>query len=101
MKRVLLALVLVCLAGCQQQTTLIAFTASWCPACQKDKPVLKQFDACRVLSVDVDRNPRLADRMNVQTLPTYVVEVDENEMFRTHKIHEAINWIKKNSDPQQ
>jgi len=70
-------------AGCQQpnrgnegctRPRLIVFTASWCKACQRDKPLVLQIEAAgvEVRVYDIDKSPDLARRHGVTVVPTYL-----------------------------
>lgn len=56
---------------------LVDFSASWCPPCREMAPKLEQLAAehrgVKVVEVDVDANPRLSRRFNVEVLPTLMV----------------------------
>ena len=57
---------------------LIDFHADWCGPCQTMKPVLKQLrdktgDKLRILKLDVDKNPAVANAFEVQGIPTFVL----------------------------
>ena len=86
------------LAGCAEITPgreqpaniqVLAFTASWCMACQRDKPYLEQLrqTGLKITNIDADRHPELLDRYGVNLLPTYIVLKDGIEIKRTNDIH--------------
>ncbi|MFI9504168.1 thioredoxin family protein [Nocardia sp. NPDC052566] len=57
---------------------LVDFTASWCPPCHALAPHLDRFadaerDRIRVVSVDVDENPTIAERYSVHAMPTLIL----------------------------
>jgi thioredoxin len=54
---------------------LVDFWATWCGPCQMIAPVLdeiakEQGNAIRIVKVDVDQNPTIADRFGVRNVPT-------------------------------
>ncbi|UDY34150.1 thioredoxin family protein [Dermatobacter hominis] len=60
---------------------LVDFTASWCPPCEQQTPVLhaladEQAARLRIVEVDVDESPDLARRHQVLSAPTMVLYVD-------------------------
>lgn len=56
---------------------LLDFTASWCPPCQKMKPVIEELtdtydDAMNFVIIDVDANEELAAQYGIRAVPTYI-----------------------------
>lgn len=57
------------------QPTLVDFSAEWCGPCHMMKPILEQLkkemgDGVRIIKIDIDKNPAIADRFNVRSVPT-------------------------------
>jgi thioredoxin 1 len=108
MRQLLLtATVLVLLSGCETQTPrreapdrsrptptpqtthqVLAFTADWCQACQRDKPKLADLrrQGVEVVEIDYDARPDLVRKYRVRRLPTYIVLKDGEEVERTESI---------------
>jgi len=110
MRRFLLtATVLVLFCGCEVQTPspspktpdrsrptptpqathqVLAFTADWCQACQRDKPKLADLrrQGVEVIEIDYDARPDLVQQYRVRRLPTYIVLKDGKEVERTESI---------------
>ncbi|MBT0771887.1 thioredoxin fold domain-containing protein [Kineosporia sp. J2-2] len=66
---------------------LVDFSAGWCPPCQMIEPVLEQIAAdeaarLRVLTLDVDENPVVADLYQVTSMPTLVLFRGGQEVAR-------------------
>lgn len=66
---------------------LVEFYASWCPHCQRMMPIVAQIKELLTGSVDVyqydiDKNRELADEQNVQSIPTFIVYKNGQEMWR-------------------
>lgn len=68
-------------------SVLIEFYASWCPHCQKMMPVVNQVKEllngrAEVYQFDIDKNVQLAARLDVQSIPTFIVYRNGEEVWR-------------------
>ena len=57
-------------------TVLVDFSATWCGPCKMQKPVLEEMEGevdFEIYSVDVDENPDLAGRYNVNAVPSMML----------------------------
>lgn len=66
---------------------LVDFQAEWCGPCRTMEPVLESLATeyagrARIVSVDVDREPALAQRFDVRSMPTFVLLRDGREVGR-------------------
>ena len=57
---------------------LVDFYATWCGPCKTMAPILEQVAAqhqgkLRIIKIDVDRNPAVAQQFKVQSIPTLLL----------------------------
>jgi len=62
---------------------VLLFSANWCGGCRQFKPYFKEAqkrigDGYRYVIVDVDKNPALADKFNIRSIPTVWLYDKEN-----------------------
>ena len=58
--------------------TLVDFHATWCGPCKMMSPILEQYktkqgNKLRILKIDVDKNPSIAQHFQVQGVPTLII----------------------------
>jgi thioredoxin 1 len=66
---------------------VVEFTAAWCGPCKVMKPVLAALAAeyrgrARIVAIDVDREPLVAQHHDVRSMPTLVILRDGREVGR-------------------
>ncbi len=66
---------------------LLECWASWCLPCKQIEPALerltKKFEGtCKVLKINVDKNPSISTRYEVKGLPAFITFVDGEEYER-------------------
>ena len=67
---------------------LIDFYATWCGPCKAFAPTLKALkekvgDQARIIKIDIDKNPSLADKLDVKSVPTLMIYKEGKQEWRT------------------
>lgn len=57
---------------------VVDFHAIWCGPCKMQSPILKEVadelgEKIKVIKIDVDQNPEIAGRFNIQSVPTLMI----------------------------
>lgn len=57
---------------------LVDFSAKWCGPCKIMVPILKDVaqkigDKARIIKIDVDRNPSVAQKYQIMSVPTLII----------------------------
>ena len=77
-----------------EKAVLIDFSAEWCQPCKMMPPILKQVsaqlgDKIRLLKVDVDKNPAIAQKWGIQSVPTLMIFKNGKQVFRQEGVLQA------------
>jgi thioredoxin 1 len=83
---------------------LVDFFATWCGPCQAQLPILDEVvhavgDKARVLKIDVDKNPAVAQKFGVRGVPTLIVFKSGEIKWRASGLKSAkelIDQLEKN-----
>lgn len=74
--------------------TLVDFFATWCGPCRMQAPILEQVkskvgDTANIIKIDIDQNRDVAERYHVQSVPTLIVFVKGEAVWRGVGVHQA------------
>ena len=66
---------------------LVDFYAEWCGPCQIMKPRLldvaeRMGEKAKVVEIDVDREKELAERYRIQSVPTFIIFKNGEQLWR-------------------
>lgn len=84
---------------------LIDFHATWCGPCKAMVPILKEVskkvgDRATILKIDVDKNPKVAAKYQIQGVPTLMVFKQGKMLWRQSGVvpaHQLVSVLEKNS----
>jgi len=77
---------------------LLDFSAEWCQPCKMMGPILtdvsKQLgDKVRILKIDVDKNPSIAQKWRIQGVPTIMIFKQGKQLFRQSGVIPAAQLV--------
>ena len=66
---------------------LVDFYAEWCGPCQIMKPRLldvaeRMGEKAKIVEIDVDREKELAERYRIQSVPTFIIFKNGEQLWR-------------------
>ena len=85
-----------------KKPVLIDFFAEWCGPCKTVSPILKDVakqlgDDVKIIKIDIDKNPVLARKLNVRSVPNLMIYKEESLLWRQAGVvpkHQLIKALK-------
>jgi thioredoxin 1 len=71
---------------------VIDFHALWCGPCKVQSPILKEVadelgEKVRIIKIDVDKNPEIANKFRIQGVPTLMVFKNGEMKYKQAGLH--------------
>lgn len=84
---------------------LLDFSAEWCGPCKTLGPILQEVksklgDGVKILKIDIDKNPQVANSYQIQSVPTLILYKNGQQLWRQSGVipsHVLIERIKSTS----
>lgn len=84
---------------------LVDIYAEWCTPCKAMTPILKQLkaiqgDAIRIIQINIDKNPQIAQHYAVHSVPTLMIFKNGKQLWRQsgfvniHELNQIIEQFK-------
>jgi thioredoxin 1 len=71
---------------------VVDFHALWCGPCKVQSPILKELadelgESVKVIKIDVDQNPQIASRYQIQSVPTLMIFKNGEIKYKQAGVH--------------
>jgi len=71
----------------QPMPVLVDFAADWCGPCKALAPILKEVkltlkEQIKIIKIDVDKNQKMAAKLNVRGVPTLILYKEGKQVWR-------------------
>ncbi len=76
----------------ENKPVVVDFHALWCGPCKVQSPVLKELadelgESVKVIKIDVDQNPQIASRYQIQSVPTLMIFKNGEIKYKQAGLH--------------
>ncbi len=76
----------------ENRPVIVDFHALWCGPCKVQSPILKQVadefgERVKVIKIDVDQNPEIASRFQIQSVPTLMIFKNGEIKYKQSGVH--------------
>jgi thioredoxin 1 len=73
---------------------IVDFFATWCGPCKAMAPQLDQLknklgEDIKIVKIDIDKNKKLAQKLQINSVPTLMIYKDGRNVYRKAGVHHA------------
>jgi len=83
-----------------EKLEVLDFFATWCGPCALQAPKIKMLenDGYDIRRVNVDKEEELVSEYKIHSVPTYVVLIDGDEVYRTQNAWTLADWLRQHDE---